>query len=329
MKHKYTRTPLSTRILAIIVLALLLLSMIPVLFTSCDERSHNKKKVEIVTETMLEETVASYTTEVTSILVTEETTVTETEPEWEFIHIPLPPDYPDIESLVTIYDVYDAVRLCDEFVQELEPIISSTDVEHPQYKNLMDLHNNAKDIQTDYANILEDHWRIREQQRPVMTEVWRYLTSEGNLNEYVTAGIIGNMCAESGGQGYQDIDPYNWDGATGVSFYGACQWSVYYYPEIANSDLEYQLKYLMDSLEYNFTNWGYNYSNRYGSKFRTEQFLNMTDPYEAAIAFAVCYERCGSSSVELRGPLADKAYTYFTVLGSWPWYGPEPAVELE
>lgn len=303
------------RILAwICVLLFTVVFLVPV-FTSCDEDTGEHTEYISDTDSILETTVSIETQF--------------PEPSHTLVDFPETPTYPDIDDLLTIYDVEKAIQLCDNFLMELEAITLRPPVEHPQTGELVALRETAQDYKSRYETILSDHWLRRKQARPVTTEIWLHLSDTVGFNHAVVAGILGNMCAESGDCGYGDIQVYNWDNKTGRSYYGVCQWSVRYYPEIAYTDLKFQLEYLVATYDYEFTHWGYNYSNRYGSKFGTEQFLSMKDPYEAAIAFAVCYERCSKEYVELRGHLADKTYEYFTVLGSWPWPETEPVLNKE
>lgn len=310
MKPVYRQTSMWTRILAwIFVLLFVVVFFVPV-YTSCESSTS-----DIVEPPTTEPTISE----------TLPTETTEPKIEYILVDLPEPPEYPSRENLVTIYDVEAAIQLCEDFLEQCSNIKLQPEIEHPQTGDLIYLIETAEEYRFTYESILAEHWYNREQTLSVMTEIWHYLSETAGFNHAVTAGIIGNMSAESGGCGYEDIEVYNWDNATGRSYYGICQWSIKYNPEIANTDLKFQLDYLVDTYDHAFTHWGYNYSHRYGSKFRTEQFVNMSDPYEAAIAFAVCYERCASRHVELRGPLANKAYEYFTVLGSWPWPGPNPA----
>lgn len=312
MKHVYRQNSAGMKVLAWICILLLTSVFIIPVCTSCNGG--------------LEGSVVSLPDETDTVETTPPTETDPPEPTHVLVELPEAPDYPTEEELVTIYDVEAAISMCDAFLMELETIKLQPEVEHPQTGELILLGETAQEYRFLYESILAEHWYIREQSRPVMTEIWHYLSEYAGFNHAVTAGIIGNMCAESSDCGYGDIQVHNWDDATGRSYYGLCQWSVGYYPEIANTDLKFQLDYLIDTYDYAFTYWGYNYSDRYGSKFRTEQFLAMEDPYEAAIAFAVCYERCGRGHVEMRGPLADKTYEYFTVLRSWPWPDPEPVM---
>jgi hypothetical protein len=51
----------------------------------------------------------------------------------------------------------------------------------------------------------------------------------------------------------------------------------------------------------------------YKEGFDFEDFIQMKDPAEAALAFAKAYERCGSASYKLRQQAALKAYEYFNL----------------
>jgi hypothetical protein len=94
----------------------------------------------------------------------------------------------------------------------------------------------------------------------------------------------------------------------GGSFYGLCQWSLYYRPNVANMSFEDQLVYLLNDLEHEFNTFG---SVCYKRGFYYEDFIAMEDPSEAAYAFAKIYERCGSESYGARRTSARKAYDYF------------------
>lgn len=314
MNYKYTRTPWTVRMIACLLLLLLVVICIAPAFTSCSDTTEN---------TSTEPTLV--TSEPTNS--TEATVVTEPEPERELVSIPAPPEYPEVDKLSTIYDVSDAISLCDDHIQELEDLLADLSEEHPQYQELTDQLKATTSQSFIYTTVLSEHWYRRDQERPVMTQIWNYLTHTAGFSHEVAAGIIGNMSAESGGCGYDDIMPSSLGESGGRYYYGVCQWSVIYHPEIIDTSLQFQLDYLNDSYEYLITYYSSSYSKRYGAEFGLEQFLDMKDPYEAAIAFAVCYERCHKNHVEHRGPLAEKAYTYFTVLGSWPWPGPEPTID--
>lgn len=138
----------------------------------------------------------------------------------------------------------------------------------------------------DYAAVEYIHW---------------YLKREG-FNEVVIAGIIGNMMAEVGGQ------TLNLQYMTGSkSYFGVCQWAKPWGAEVFNKDLPEQMKYLMDTMPQEFNTYGYIYK----KNFDYDSFKEMSDIHDAAIAFAKCYERCGSGSYEVRARNAQIAYNYF------------------
>lgn len=133
------------------------------------------------------------------------------------------------------------------------------------------------------------------------TTVWNYLRSLG-YNKAICAGIIGNMMSECGGH---TLDLQWWIYDDG--FYGVCQWYVGYYPAINGTDLYTQLDYLASTIAYEFNTFGF----KYYSGFNYEAFLQIDNYYDAAIAFAKCYERCASWTYSSRTSNAAKAYEYF------------------
>ena len=142
----------------------------------------------------------------------------------------------------------------------------------------------------------------RRKKYPVATEIWEYLITQG-YNEYVVAGIMGNLMAETGGQTLNlQVN------AVSPGYYGICQWSLQYYPQVANTDLTYQLDLLCSTMEYELNTFG----KLYKKGFNYESFTYMLDEEEAALAFAKCYERCASGSYNVRKKNAKKAYEYFT-----------------
>ena len=136
--------------------------------------------------------------------------------------------------------------------------------------------------------------------------IWKYLKGLG-YNDYVAAGIMGNIMTESGGQSLKDIQ-WNVEDPKG-NHYGICQWSAKYYPAVQGKDLDFQLDYLRDTVEYQFNTYG----RLYQSGMKYEQFTQMEgDCGEAALAFAKVYERCNSKHYAVRVKNAAKAYEYFT-----------------
>lgn len=135
----------------------------------------------------------------------------------------------------------------------------------------------------------------------VATKIWQYLRKCG-YNNYVCAGIMGNIMTECGGQSF-DIQATLYDNG----YYGICQWSHHWYPAVWGQDLNYQLKYLVKTMPDEFKNYG----NRYYQGFNYTAFCNLQDEQSVAYAFAKCYERCASQYYAIRATNASKAYKYF------------------
>lgn len=139
----------------------------------------------------------------------------------------------------------------------------------------------------------------QREEYPVACQVWEYLRGEMGLNEYAAAGIMGNMMVECGGMTL-DLDPGCWYGR----YYGLCQWSTYYDPDVANQDTAFQLDYLRDTIAPILAEAGASY----------ERFAGMRDVEEAARYFCLWYERPGFCS-QRRLDCAMKAYQYFKMEG--------------
>lgn len=146
----------------------------------------------------------------------------------------------------------------------------------------------------------EAKWATKAAEYPAATQIWRYMKAQG-WNDYVCAGIMGNLMAEVGGQ---TLDIRYTLSSSG--YYGMCQWSRGY-SQIWGAGLETQCDFLRDTIKYEFDTYGFNYQK--GFKFNS--FLNMTDAQQAALAFAKAYERCSSASYSIRQKNAIKAYNYF------------------
>lgn len=69
----------------------------------------------------------------------------------------------------------------------------------------------------------------------------------------------------------------------------------------------YLFIHLTKTIKLEFNTFG----NCYKKGFSYNSFLAMTNPRDAAIAFAAVYERCGTGSYNLRAEAAIKAYEYF------------------
>ena len=159
-------------------------------------------------------------------------------------------------------------------------------------------------IEAEEARI-EAMWSEKSGEYPVATQVWRYMKEELGWNDYVCAGVMGNMMAEVGGQTL-NLQPYLY-GHSGANYYGLCQWSSRYFPSIQGADVEAQLDFLASTVKQALDTYGYLFKN--GLDY--EAFCNLTDAEDAAMAFAKAYERCGSGSYGVRQTNALKAYNYF------------------
>ncbi|MCQ2354435.1 MAG: phage tail tip lysozyme [Clostridia bacterium] len=150
----------------------------------------------------------------------------------------------------------------------------------------------------------EEHLVKCAEEFPVATQVWCYLSETMGLNDYVCAGIIGNMMTECGGH---TLDLHWYSGSVEYGYYGLCQWSLKYRPWLTDASLEDQLIHLNESLEIAFTTYG----KRYKEGFTYADFCALSSASDAAVAFAAAYERCTSTSYERRGQQAEFAYSYF------------------
>lgn len=146
----------------------------------------------------------------------------------------------------------------------------------------------------------EAKWATKAAEYPAATQIWRYMKAQG-WNDYVCAGIMGNIMAEVGGQ---TLDIRYTLSSSG--YYGMCQWSRGY-SQVWGAGLETQCDFLRDTIKYEFDTYGF----KYQKGFNFNSFLNMTDAQQAALAFAKSYERCASGSYGVRQKNALKAYNYF------------------
>ena len=144
-------------------------------------------------------------------------------------------------------------------------------------------------------------WAAKEKEYPAATTIWRYFKDLG-YNDYVCAGIMGNLMAEVGGQ---TLDIQWW--LKGNGYYGMCQWNQGYKSQVWGADLQGQLDFLRDTIKYELDTFGFAYS----KGFNYDQFLSLNSAEAAAKAFAKCYERCDSGSYSIRQKNAVVAYDYF------------------
>ena len=206
------------------------------------------------------------------------------------------------------------LETCKDYEFRLINMMNNKDLvdeRHLVEEELIDVRSLEVKYQEDISAIeaeearIEAMWSEKTGSYPVATQVWRYMKEELGWNDYVCAGVMGNMMAEVGGQTL-NLDPYLY-GHSGANYYGLCQWSSRYYPSIQGADVNAQLDFLASTVKKELDTYGYLFRN--GLNY--EAFCNLTDAEDAAMAFAKAYERCGSGSYGVRQTNALKAYNYF------------------
>ena len=207
----------------------------------------------------------------------------------------------------------------DKLIKELQEMWHEADEDQVKYQGYLDeiLANEAeaarkaeeerlaaeaaqKAAEEEARRAEETKWATKAAEYPAATQIWRYMKAQG-WNDYVCAGIMGNLMAEVGGQ---TLDIRYTLSSSG--YYGMCQWSRGY-SRVWGAGLETQCDFLRDTIKYEFDTYGF----KYQKGFNFNSFLNMTDAQQAALAFAKSYERCGSGSYGVRQKNALKAYNYF------------------
>lgn len=206
------------------------------------------------------------------------------------------------------------LETCKDYEFRLINLMNNKDLVDERYlveEELIDVRGLISEYQEQISAIeaeearIEAMWSEKSGEYPVATQVWRYMKEELGWNDYICAGVMGNMMAEVGGQTL-NLQPYLY-GHSGANYYGLCQWSSRYYPSIQGADVNAQLNFLASTVKKELDTYGYLFRN--GLDY--EAFCNLTDAEDAAMAFAKAYERCGSGSYGVRQRNAIKAYNYF------------------
>ena len=140
-----------------------------------------------------------------------------------------------------------------------------------------------------------EYWNQKFTEYPYATYIWLYLTETLGYNNYVAAGILGNIMSEVGGN---TLNIRYWLYSYNSYYYGMCQWNRTYFPGVQGADLPGQCDYLANTM----------YS-QFGNKYNT--FVNLQSTQEAALMFAKNYERCAASTYRSRQNNAIQAYNYF------------------
>ena len=179
--------------------------------------------------------------------------------------------------------------------------IESAKAEWWNAKLAIEVYQSRYDVLFAEAEAERIRWEKKMAEYPAATEVWLYMKGLG-WNDYVCAGIMGNLMAEVGGQTlnlqYMLISD---DG-----YFGMCQWSRGY-SQIWGKGLKDQYTFLNKTIKYEMDTFGHLYKRG----FNLNAFLNMDNTREAALAFAKCYERCHHRTYTIRQNNAEKAYNYF------------------
>lgn len=153
-------------------------------------------------------------------------------------------------------------------------------------------------------------WNKRMKEYPEATTVWKYLTEELGYNNYVAAGILGNMMLECGGNSLK-LQPTIY--SSNRNYYGLCQWNVVtkrnngvlYNGKVKDANLMTQLNYLAGE-EFGSIKYAFDHS----SLVSYDSFTSLTNCEKAAEMFAKVYEVCGNTYYT-RGINALRAYQYF------------------
>lgn len=214
--------------------------------------------------------------------------------------------YEQIEEIQVLideqYEVMDAAHRLADAARELNYssdhiTITTAQSEYMEAQKKMEECVEAiEELKTEYNKRFED----KTAEYPEATTIWKYLKQQG-YNDYVCAGIMGNLMTEVGGQTLA-LKPY----ASNSNYYGMCQWNKAY-SEVWGQDLIGQCKFLNKTMKYEFNTFG----RAYKKGFDFSAFTELENERKAALAFAKCYERCGSGSYEVRQNNAEKAYNYF------------------
>lgn len=211
------------------------------------------------------------------------------------------------------YIEFSSINDAEEFKNELSRNIELLHIEvsskmYTDQANKLMLDEVARLNEVKYlveVHIEELHkWEERYEQYPYATRLWKFLKEQG-YSDVVCAGIMGNFMTETGGHTLS-LQPHIYD-STGI-YYGMAQWSAKYYAEVRGAGFEEQCEYLVKTMKREFDTFGF----KYYEGFDYEDFLSMTSPEEAALAFAKCYERCHPRSHSIRQTGAANAYKYFT-----------------
>lgn len=209
------------------------------------------------------------------------------------------------------YEVFYTIEDCNNFISVVEDRLAFLAIEIQSDKYTSEAKLAMQEEQTRLSEeqrkgqANSDKLSLWASEYEEATFVWQFFRQHGFSNE-VTCAIIANMMVETAG-GTLKVNPIVYDSTGG--YYGLCQWSIHYNPSIANKNINEQLEYLLKTLEYEFNTFG----SYYKAGFKYTDFINMSDPGQAAIAFAKVYERCAAFSYDKREACASIAISYFNL----------------
>lgn len=229
-----------------------------------------------------------------------------------YIEFPLTTDYPPFIETTDETKLLELISMYEDRERAAVNILSAArelgyeDV-HPVIQLAKWEITTAVEMQIKYQKVYDSlnvfPWEEQMEEYPIATSIWAFLKDLG-YNDHVCAGILGNIMAEVGGDTLA-IQPYLYGRDNG--YYGICQWSKKYYPEIQGADFDAQLEYLRDTIKKEIDVFGH----LHYEGFNYNKFIALEDSEAAALAFARTYERCNPIYHMKRLDNALVAYNYF------------------
>jgi hypothetical protein len=229
-----------------------------------------------------------------------------------YVEFPLTTDYPEFvetENEAELLELMDMYFTREKAANQI--LIAARELGYKDSHPIIQLAkwelNTAVEMQVKYQEVYDSLnpsiWEEKMNEYPTATTIWLYLKELG-YNDYVCAGIMGNIMAEVGGHTL-DIQPHLYGRDNG--YYGICQWSKKYYPEIHGASFNEQLDFLRDTIQKEINSFGhFHYEG-----FNYTLFLQLEDVEDAALAFARTYERCNPTYHARRVDNALIAFEYF------------------
>lgn len=235
-------------------------------------------------------------------------------PTEENVAFPLSADVYEIINTTDLNELKKLIEQCNNHMNTAHEMAEaarnlSYEEEHAVIILAQQEYEQAKTAKKHYEELYAKQEKIEKGKRffaksneyPVAAEVWAFLHTHG-YSDAVTAGILGNMMSECGGQTLA-LQPHVY--SPSGNYYGLAQWNKQY--GLHGATLYVQLNYLCNSLEETF--------NRYGKLYKTgfdyNDFCNLQSPEEACKAFLYVYERGAHGTVSKRQKNARIAYNYF------------------